>query len=43
MNPSPTRKGWVLYIGELDMREIFLAVLVAPVIFVILWLVMAMF
>ncbi len=37
-----TRKG-PGFSWRLDMREVILAILVAPVIFVILWLVMAMF
>lgn len=37
-----TRKGPGFSL-EIDMREILLAILVAPVIFVILWLAMALF
>lgn len=37
-----TRKG-PGFSWRLDMREVILAILVAPVIFVILWLAMAMF
>lgn len=37
-----TRKG-PGFSWRLDMREVILAILVAPVLFVLLWLVMAMF
>jgi hypothetical protein len=42
LNLTRTRKG-PGFSWRLDMREIVLAILIAPVIFVVLWLVMAMF
>jgi hypothetical protein len=43
MTPNPTRKGRVLYIGELDMRELMWALIAAPILYIILWLLLAMF
>jgi hypothetical protein len=40
---DPTRKGRVLYTGELDMREILWALIAAPILYVVLWLLMAAF
>jgi hypothetical protein len=43
MTPNPARKGRVLYTGELDMREILWALIAAPILYIILWLLLAMF
>jgi hypothetical protein len=42
LNLTRTRKG-PGFLWRLNMREVILAILIAPVIFVVLWLVMAMF
>jgi hypothetical protein len=43
MTTDPARKGRVLYIGELDMREILWALIAAPILYILLWLLMAAF
>jgi len=42
MNLSPARKGRAL-LWRLDMREILWALIAAPILYIILWLLLAMF